>query len=149
MYSFKELYDAWHARTSPSKTTARMTRRALRYVATAHRIEQWEKLAVIPGIDALALLDAAMSTADLVPQSRSNYRPDRCTPGTLLHDGYYTLHPLIVPELDGADHLDPYPAHNRKADVFRVPKSSSLSPDDAGVRRNRFITRHKYFVEVP
>ncbi|MHC5109622.1 MAG: hypothetical protein ACYTHJ_07065 [Planctomycetota bacterium] len=75
--------------------------------------------------------------------------PDRCTPGSSLHDSYYTLHEPVVPALGGPDHPEPVPAYNRKADVFRVPRSPSSSPDDTGARRNRFIERHKYFVEVP
>ena len=75
--------------------------------------------------------------------------PDRCNEGSELYNNYYTLHPPVNPELGGPDFPQPYPATNRKGDVFRVPKSASASATDVGAKRNRFIERHKYFVEVP
>lgn len=75
--------------------------------------------------------------------------PDRCTTGTELYNQYYTLHPPVVPALGGPDFPAPYPAANRKGDVFRVPKSQSTTPGDSADQRNLFIERHKYFVEVP
>ncbi len=73
--------------------------------------------------------------------------PDRCTPGTPLHDAYYTLHPPTTPPLGGPDFPEPFPAYNRRGDVFRVPKDTTGTPE--GDKRNRFVLRHKYFVEVP
>lgn len=75
--------------------------------------------------------------------------PDRCTEGTALYNQYYTLHAPANPPLGGPDHPEPYPAYNRRGDVFRVPRSPSTSPDDEGAQRNRFIERHRYFVTVP
>lgn len=75
--------------------------------------------------------------------------PDRCTEGTDLYNQYYTLHPPANPELGGPDFPQPYPAENRKGDVFRVPKSVSTQAGDTAEQRNTFIERHKYFVEVP
>lgn len=75
--------------------------------------------------------------------------PDRCNSGSELYNQYYTLHPPVVPALGGPDFPAPYPATNRKGDVFRVPKSPSATPGDTGDQRNTFIERHKYFVEVP
>ncbi|OUS28879.1 hypothetical protein A9Q99_10905 [Gammaproteobacteria bacterium 45_16_T64] len=75
--------------------------------------------------------------------------PDRCSSGTDLYNDYYTLHPPTNPGKGGAGHPDPYPAHLQKGDVFRIPKSESSSDNDTGARQNRFIERHKYFVEVP
>lgn len=75
--------------------------------------------------------------------------PDRCEEGTDLYNQYYTLHPPASPALGGPDFPEPYPAANRKGDVFRVLKSASTSETDTGAKRNRFIERHKYFVTVP
>jgi len=75
--------------------------------------------------------------------------PDRCSEGTDLYDQYYTLHPPANPALGGPDFPQPFPATNRKGDVFRVPKTASTSATDVGAKRNTFIERHKYFVEVP
>jgi hypothetical protein len=75
--------------------------------------------------------------------------PDRCTEGSTLYDQYYTLHAPVSPALGGPDFPEPYPADNRKGDVFRVPKTASATSSDTGGKRNRFIKRHKYFVEVP
>ncbi|MCG8313307.1 MAG: hypothetical protein MI976_08830 [Pseudomonadales bacterium] len=75
--------------------------------------------------------------------------PDRCTSGTELYDNYYTLHPPTNPEKGGIDHPDPYPDYQKRGDVFRVPKVASSSNTDKGAKQNRFIERHKYFVEVP
>lgn len=75
--------------------------------------------------------------------------PARCQPGSPLYNNYYTLHAPVNPALGGVDHFEPYPAHNRKGDVFRVPKSKYLTKLDKGYKRNLFIERHKYFVEVP
>lgn len=75
--------------------------------------------------------------------------PDRCSSGSDLYNQYYTLHPPVVPELGGPDFPAPYPATNRKGDVFRVPKSVSNQAGDTAQQRNTFIERHKYFVEVP
>lgn len=75
--------------------------------------------------------------------------PDRVTVGTPLYDQYYTLHPPAVPAPGSPDAVEPYPPHNRRGDVFRVPISPTSSPDDAGARRNRFVERHKYFTTVP
>ncbi|HCB39803.1 MAG TPA: hypothetical protein DEP79_08930 [Gammaproteobacteria bacterium] len=75
--------------------------------------------------------------------------PDRCNSGTELYNQYYTLHPPVVPALGGPDFPEPYPAINRKGDVFRVPKSQSTAAGDTAAQRNTFIERHKYFVEVP
>lgn len=75
--------------------------------------------------------------------------PDRCTPGTALYNNYYTLHEPVRPDAGGPDHVTPFPDLNRKGDVFRVPKSKYLTKLDKGYKRNLFIERHKYFVEVP
>lgn len=75
--------------------------------------------------------------------------PDRCTSGTDLYNAYYTLHPPLNTPKGGADHPDPYPTYQNKGDVFRIPKSESSAANDEGDKRNRFIERHKYFVEVP
>lgn len=75
--------------------------------------------------------------------------PDRCTPGSALYNNYYTLHAPVRPDAGGPDHVLAYPDLNRKGDVFRVPKSKYLTKLDKGYKRNLFITRHKYFVEVP
>jgi len=75
--------------------------------------------------------------------------PDRCQSGTDLYNQYYTLHPPVQPDLGGVDFPEPYPAINRKGDVFRVPKSQSNATGDTADQRNTFIERHKYFVEVP
>ena len=75
--------------------------------------------------------------------------PDRCNEGTDLYNQYYTLHPPANPALGGPDFPEPYPAENRKGDVFRVPKSVSAAEGDTAQQRNAFIERHKYFVEVP
>nr|WP_210410035.1 hypothetical protein [Leptospira langatensis] len=72
--------------------------------------------------------------------------PDRCTEGSALYNQYYTLHSPYSPALGGPDFPAPYPPQNRKADVFRAFKSPAT---DAGIKRNRFIERHKYFVTVP
>lgn len=73
--------------------------------------------------------------------------PDRCTVGSDLYNQYYTLHTPVNPALGGADFPEPFPAYNRRGDVFRVPKESGT--DDQSVWRNRFVERHRYFVEVP
>ncbi|TGK12611.1 hypothetical protein EHO60_08755 [Leptospira fletcheri] len=73
--------------------------------------------------------------------------PDRCTEGSSLYNSYYTVHTASIPPLGGPDFPIPYPSHNRKGDVFRIPKSPSDT--DQGVKRNRFIERHKYFVSIP
>lgn len=75
--------------------------------------------------------------------------PQRCSQGSALYNSYYTLHAPENTAKGGADHPEPYPAYQRRGDVFRVPKSASSSSDDTGAQRNRFIERHKYFVEVP
>ncbi len=75
--------------------------------------------------------------------------PQRCDSGSPLYGAYYTLHEPLNTAKGGADHPDPYPAYQRRGDVFRIPKSASSSSNDTGAQRNRFIERHKYFVEVP
>ena len=75
--------------------------------------------------------------------------PQRCAEGSPLYNQYYTLHTAVVPPLGGVDHPQPYPAHNRKGDVFRVQKFASSSSNDDGAKRNRFTERHKYFVTLP
>lgn len=75
--------------------------------------------------------------------------PERCTTGSTLYNQYYTLHEPVRPELGGPDHQVTYPDLNRKGDVFRVPKSKESWLKPIGKQRNRFIKRHKYFVEVP
>ena len=75
--------------------------------------------------------------------------PDRCTNDSDLYNAYYTLHPPLNTVKGGADHPTPYPSYQNKGDVFRIPKSASTSENDAGAQQNRFIERHKYFVEVP
>jgi len=75
--------------------------------------------------------------------------PLRCDTSSDLYQAYYTLHPPVNPEKGGDGHPDPYPSYNKKGDVFRIPKSESLAQNDTGDKRNRFIERHKYFVEVP
>jgi len=74
--------------------------------------------------------------------------PARCTTGTPLYSAYYTLHAPQDPGPAGPDFPSPYPASYRRGDVFRVARAPS-SAGDAGVRRNRFIERHRYFVRVP
>lgn len=75
--------------------------------------------------------------------------PARCTEGSALYNQYYTVHAAAVPALGGPDHPQPYPAHNRKGDVFRVQKFASSASNDDGAKRNRFTERHKYFVTMP
>ena len=75
--------------------------------------------------------------------------PARCTPGAPLYNAYYTLHAPQDLGPAGPDFPVAYPATGRKGDVFRVPRSPSSAPDDQGARRNRFIERHRYFVQVP
>ena len=75
--------------------------------------------------------------------------PDRCTEGSALYNQYYTLHPAVRPALGSPDQPAAWPDLNRKGDVFRVYKNVEYSSDDPSTRRNRFITRHKYFVTVP
>ena len=75
--------------------------------------------------------------------------PDRCTEGTALYDQYYTLHAPARPEPGSPDQPRAWPDLNRKGDVFRVYKNVEYSSDDPSTQRNRFIERHKYFVEVP
>lgn len=75
--------------------------------------------------------------------------PDRCTEGSALYNQYYTLHAPVTPALGGPDFPTPYPADNRKGDVFRVYKNVEYTATDPSTKRNRFIERHKYFVEVP
>lgn len=72
--------------------------------------------------------------------------PDRCVEGSALYNQYYTLHAPATPALGGPDFPEPYPPQNRKGDVFRAFRSPT---NDAGIKRNRFIERHKYFVTVP
>ena len=74
MQTFEEFYEMWVAQTKPSKTTGRMVRTALKYVATAAGVDDWRKLAVMAEQRALLLLEAAMGQTDLRSQSRSNYR---------------------------------------------------------------------------
>ncbi len=74
---------------------------------------------------------------------------ERCQPGSELYNQYYTLHPPVRPALGGPDHIETHPDLNRKGDVFRMPKSRYITKLDKGYQRNRFIERHKYFVEVP
>lgn len=74
--------------------------------------------------------------------------PQRCSEGSELYNRYYTLHAPENPAKGGADHPAPYPAYQQRGDVFRIPKSASTSSTDTGAKRNRFIERHKYFVEV-
>jgi len=59
------------------------------------------------------------------------------------------LHAPANPALGGPDFPSPYPAADRRGDVFRVPKAVSTKAGDDADQRNTFITRHKYFVEVP
>ena len=40
------------------------------------------------------------------------------------------------------------PDLNRRGDVFRVPKSAYWTKLEQGYKRNKFITRHKYFVSA-
>lgn len=75
--------------------------------------------------------------------------PDRCTEGTPLYNQYYTLHAPVRPALGSPDQPAPWPDLNRKGDVFRVYKNVEYSSTDTSTKRNRFIERHKYFVEVP
>ena len=75
--------------------------------------------------------------------------PDRCTEGSALYNQYYTLHAPVLPALGSPDQPAAWPDLNRKGDVFRVYKNVEYSADDPSTRRNRFITRHKYFVTVP
>lgn len=75
--------------------------------------------------------------------------PDRCTEGTALYNQYYTLHAPVRPPLGSPDQPAPWPDLNRKGDVFRVYKNVEYSSTDTSTKRNRFIERHKYFVEVP
>lgn len=75
--------------------------------------------------------------------------PDRCTEGTALYNQYYTLHAPVRPEPGTPDQPKAWPDLNRKGDVFRVYKNVEYSSSDPSTKRNRFIERHKYFVEVP
>lgn len=72
--------------------------------------------------------------------------PERCQEGSPLYNQYYTLHAPVRPELGSPDQPAGYPDTNRKGDVFRVKKHTDGSATAA--KRNRFIERHKYFVEV-
>ena len=75
--------------------------------------------------------------------------PARCDAGSDLYNAYYTLHPPLNTAKGGVDHPTPYPAYQNKGDVFRIPKSESTAENDTAAKQNRFIERHKYFVEVP
>jgi hypothetical protein len=75
--------------------------------------------------------------------------PDRCSEGTALYNQYYTLHAPVRPEPGTPDQPKAWPDLNRKGDVFRVYKNVEYSSSDPSTKRNRFIERHKYFVEVP
>lgn len=75
--------------------------------------------------------------------------PDRCVEGTALYNQYYTLHAPVRPDVGSPDQPKAWPDLNRKGDVFRVYKNVEYSSRDASTKRNRFIERHKYFVEVP
>lgn len=75
--------------------------------------------------------------------------PDRCTEGSALYNQYYTLHPAVRPALGSPDQPAVFPDLNRKGDVFRVYKNVEYTSTDLSTKRNRFIKRHKYFVEVP
>jgi len=72
--TFNDLYKNCLAGTSPSATKSRMTRTTLKNLATALDHDDWSTITVMPKQQALVLLDAAMATKDLRPQSRSNYR---------------------------------------------------------------------------
>ncbi|WP_423789795.1 hypothetical protein [Leptospira perolatii] len=72
--------------------------------------------------------------------------PDRCTEGSTLYNNYYTLHAPVIPALGSPDHPEPFPPHNRKGDVFRAYRAPNT---EDGIKKNRFIERHKYFVTVP
>ncbi|AJD48636.1 hypothetical protein S7S_11120 [Isoalcanivorax pacificus W11-5] len=74
--------------------------------------------------------------------------PDRCTEGTALYNQYYTLHAPVRPAPGTPDQPTPWPDVNRKGDVFRIYKNVEYSSNDPSTQRNRFIERHKYFVEV-
>ncbi|MBU0618157.1 MAG: hypothetical protein KKI02_10605, partial [Planctomycetes bacterium] len=74
MKTFEDFYESWAAQTEPSKTTARMVRTALKYVATAAGVDDWRKLVIMGEQRALLLLEAAMSETGLRSQSRANYR---------------------------------------------------------------------------
>ncbi len=71
---FNDLYQSWLAKTNPSATKSRMTRTTMKYLATALDCDDWSKVKVMSLQQSLVLLDAAMATRDLRPQSRSNYR---------------------------------------------------------------------------
>lgn len=73
--------------------------------------------------------------------------PARCSPGSALHDRYYTLHAPTTLASAGSDHPVAYPAATARGDVFRIRKADASTP--VGQERNRFIERHRYFVDVP
>lgn len=74
MINYGQIYEVWTNTAMPSKTTARMTRTTLKYVATAHGTDDWCLMPALSLDHAMVLLDAAMASQDLVSQSRSNYR---------------------------------------------------------------------------
>lgn len=75
--------------------------------------------------------------------------PARCDATSALYASYYTLHPPQDPGATVPDEPQPSPLASRRGDVFRVIKAKSESADDAGAAQNRFVLRHRYFVEVP
>ncbi|MCC1496091.1 hypothetical protein [Alcanivorax sp. 1008] len=74
--------------------------------------------------------------------------PARCDANSDLYKQYYTLHPPVRPQPGTIDQPITTPDLNRRGDVFRVPKSKYWTKLDRGYKRNKFITRHKYFVTV-
>ncbi len=75
--------------------------------------------------------------------------PARCDATSTLYRRYYTLHAPEDPGPAGPDAPLPSPLASPRGDVFRVLKAASTGPGDAGAERNRFVLRHRYFVEVP
>ncbi len=75
--------------------------------------------------------------------------PARCDPDSKLYASYYTLHEPRDPGPALPDEPLPSPLASKRGDVFRVIKAKSASEDDAGDAQNRFVLRHRYFVEVP
>ncbi len=74
--------------------------------------------------------------------------PARCDANSDLYKQYYTLHAPVRPAPGSADQPITTPDLNRRGDVFRVPKSDYWTKLERGYKRNKFITRHKYFVTV-
>ncbi len=74
MEKFKDLYKIWEIKSQPSKTTARMTRSTLKYIAKGLNYQDWEQMPLVQLNEAMVILDSQMAKNGLTSQSKSNYR---------------------------------------------------------------------------